>query len=353
MSEEVKATGWDAIDRTMEAIYGEQEPKHYGTLVSYVLGGPDPLDGISAYKSETPESHWHMVTYGFSEIYEKESDNPEVSGFGFELTFRLKRKEGEEEPPAWALNLLQNMGRYVFNSGNVFRNGDYMDANGPICLESNTKLTALAFMTDPELGTIETENGQVQFLQMIGITDGELEAMQTWNTLGVLSAGAAYMPGSITDLERESFLNYPDVSKKVDEGREREGSNTGFLFNDNLSWLPEKKGLFRKKPAMLTLGAKQTETISKVLRGRILKGKGLTLAGPHILVVIEPGEKSGYTIEKDKVQLILDDQTAVELSEKLIPKESVIELSSCEQMVVKIVKTHIKDNEGNVVQVIG
>ena len=91
-----------------------------------------------------------MVTYGFSELYDKESDNLEESGYGFELTFRLAKREDEEEPPAWALNLLQNMGRYVFNSGNVFRSGDYLDANGPICLGADTQLTALAFTLDPE-----------------------------------------------------------------------------------------------------------------------------------------------------------------------------------------------------------
>lgn len=121
-----------------------------------------------------------------------------------------------------------------------------MDANGPICLESDTALTALAFITDSELGTIETENGQVQFLQMVGITNDELEAMQTWNTRGVLSASSPYMPAFITDLKRDSLLNHADVSQKVDEGREREGSNTGFLFNDNLSWTPEKRAYSEK-----------------------------------------------------------------------------------------------------------
>ena len=87
-------------------IYGEQEPKHYGTLVPYSLGGEDPLDGISTYKSGTPVPHWHFVTYGFSELYEKELDNTEYSGYGFELTFRLVRNEDEEEPPAWALNVI-------------------------------------------------------------------------------------------------------------------------------------------------------------------------------------------------------------------------------------------------------
>ena len=117
MTDEASTAGWDAIDTAFNELYGEQEPKHYGTAIPYALGGPDPLDGISAYKVEHPTPHWHFVTYGFSELYDKETNDPEHSGYGFELTFRLTRTEDETEPPAWALNLLQNMGRYVFHSG--------------------------------------------------------------------------------------------------------------------------------------------------------------------------------------------------------------------------------------------
>lgn len=52
MNEEVEqmdqAPGWDAIDEALKPIYGDQEPKDYGTLLPYSLGGQDPLDGISA-----------------------------------------------------------------------------------------------------------------------------------------------------------------------------------------------------------------------------------------------------------------------------------------------------------------
>ncbi|MFO0942904.1 MAG: hypothetical protein U0930_19370 [Pirellulales bacterium] len=41
--------GWDAISDGLTEIYGDQEPSHWGTLISYRLGGPDPLDGDSAY----------------------------------------------------------------------------------------------------------------------------------------------------------------------------------------------------------------------------------------------------------------------------------------------------------------
>ncbi|MGG4033209.1 suppressor of fused domain protein [Paenibacillus cisolokensis] len=353
MSEEANAAGWDAIERAMSKIYGDQEPKHYGTLIPYMLGGRDPLDGISAYKAERPYPHWHFVTFGFSELYDKESDDPERSGYGFELTFRLARGETEEEPPAWAMNLLQNMGRYVFKSGNVFRNGDYLDANGPICLGADTKLTALAFVRDPELPALDTPNGQVEFLQMVGITGCELEAMQTWNTLGMLNVCEEHMPRYITDLSRDSFMRVPAVAEAVQRGMERDGSSTGFLYVDQLGWEPAKRRLLGKTPAALRLGAKQAGIVGKLLAGRILKGKSLSMTGPDVRVVFEPGEKPGFEQGQNEVRIKLDEASATELSRKLQPKEGVIELSAFKGMVVQIVKTYMKDPNGNIVAVIG
>ena len=39
------------------------------------------------------------------------------SGFGFELTFRLKREPGETNPPTWPATLMQALARYVFQTG--------------------------------------------------------------------------------------------------------------------------------------------------------------------------------------------------------------------------------------------
>jgi suppressor of fused-like protein len=44
-------------------------------------------------------------------------ENP--SGFGFELTFRLKREDGETAPPTWPAALMQALARYVFQSGRL------------------------------------------------------------------------------------------------------------------------------------------------------------------------------------------------------------------------------------------
>lgn len=353
MNEETVSTGWDAITEQMTRIYGTQEPKHYGTLIPYMLGGKDPLDGLSAYKADHPSPHWHIVTFGFSELYEKESEDPDYSGYGFELTFRVARKKDEEEPPMWALNLLQNMGRYVFNSGNIFAAGDYLDANGPICLGADTLLTALAFMEDPELPAVHTPNGRVEFLQMVGITEDELEAMKTWSTLSVLEAGRAALPGHITDLSRDSLLQIPAVNEAVQQGIERDGSSTGFLFVDQLAWEPGKSRLLSKTPAVLTLGAKQAPTVAKLLRGRILKGKDLTLASDDLRVILEPGEETGCEAGEEEVRLRLDAAAAEELSRTLQPREETVRISAYKGLVIQVVKTQIKDQDGNVVSTIG
>ncbi|AWB43737.1 branched-chain alpha-keto acid dehydrogenase subunit E2 [Paenibacillus sp. CAA11] len=353
MSEEAGTAGWDAIDTALQKIYGDQEPKHYGTMISYMLGGPDPLDGISVYEVNDPVPHWHFVTYGFSELYDKESDNAEYSGYGFELTLRLSRPAGEEEPPGWALNLLQNMGRYVFNSGNIFNSGDYLDANGPICLGSPTKLTALAFTDDPFLPQIDTPNGKVEFLQMVGITGDELEAMQIWNTSGVLAACKAQMPLYITDLMRDSVLEQESVAESVRLGSESEGSSTGFLAVDQLAAERIKKGFFKGSADEITLGAKQAGIIGKLITGRITKGRSLSLVGKGVQVIFDPADQPGFEREESGIRIKLNDAAVTELARHLKPVAGTFELSAIKGLSFQIIPTQIRDQEGNVVETIG
>lgn len=115
------APGWDAIDGALARIYGDTKPRHWGTVMRWSLGGRDPLDGISAYERADPVPHWHYVSYGMSDLYVKESEDPVESGWGFEFTFRLAREGGGTDPPVWPANLLQNLARYVFTSRNWSR----------------------------------------------------------------------------------------------------------------------------------------------------------------------------------------------------------------------------------------
>jgi len=76
------APGWEAIDARLAELYPDLEPKHYGTLHRFTLGGPDPLDGVSFYPRAAPMPHWHIVGYGMSELYAKETEDAEHSGWG-------------------------------------------------------------------------------------------------------------------------------------------------------------------------------------------------------------------------------------------------------------------------------
>src|SRR5262245_20742602 len=160
--------GWAAIDAALAPLYPGTEPLHYGTIIKWALGGDDPLDGISVYRRE---DQWHFVTYELSELYAKESDDPEVSGWGVELAFRLAAAGNEDQPSMWAFNFLQNLARYVFTTGNVFEPGHHINLNGPIAVDRpETLIRAATFADDPELGGIETPHGAVRFLQIVGIT---------------------------------------------------------------------------------------------------------------------------------------------------------------------------------------
>lgn len=175
---EDEAPGWQAIDVAMEEVYGEQEPRHYASVIKYMLGGPDPLDGTSIYDSKKNTFHRHIVSYGMSELYyATEQADKEFSNWGFEFTMRIKSKE-EDEDPMWAIGLMNNLARYVLQSGNWFEDYHYIPANGPIKLNSTTDKVGILFISDPELGRIDTPHGKLTFLQLVGITETQLERLK-------------------------------------------------------------------------------------------------------------------------------------------------------------------------------
>lgn len=173
------APGWDAISATAQA-HGLVEPEHFGTNN---LPGHAGAYGLNAYRGD---DGWLLMTLGLSELFAKESDDPGVSGWGFELTMRLTTGPADDSPPAWALNLLLRLSEYVYSASQPFAEGHRMSPGGPITGEPGTRLTALAFAHDPLLPTISTPNGSVDFLTVVGITSEELADMKSTSTAAVL-----------------------------------------------------------------------------------------------------------------------------------------------------------------------
>jgi hypothetical protein len=200
---EEEAVGWDALETHIQKTYPEQVPQLFGNEVPYVLGGGSPLDGISVYEQA---DHWHLLGFGCSELYYNEKSASEAfSKFGFELSFRVKKLDGLDFE--WAIELMQNLAKYVYASGKWFEPLHFMPTNGPICYGQATDLVGLIFVLDPVLGSVETPNGRVDYLQMVGITESELSILQN-------HAQPENVKKLLQQLSQENALLITDLTRK-------------------------------------------------------------------------------------------------------------------------------------------
>ena len=87
------------------------------------------------------------------------------SGFGFELTFRLKQEQGESSPPTWPAELMQGLARYVFQSENVLCGGDHISWHSPLDRE-DSRLQHMLLTEDPVLSPLNTPLGCINFVQV-------------------------------------------------------------------------------------------------------------------------------------------------------------------------------------------
>ena len=179
----VRAPGWAAIDRLCEALYPGQQPHQFTSDTAYDLDSANPLSAISVWAADDPP-HWHYVGYGLSELFEKSSPRPDVSGFGFELTMRIPRSVGEERPPQWPLRLLQTISHYVLSGHAALDSGHCIDFSAPLPmpeLQQESRLVGVVCVPDPNLSKVETVHGSLLFLQLFGLTADELERVQQWD----------------------------------------------------------------------------------------------------------------------------------------------------------------------------
>jgi suppressor of fused len=345
----VNTSGWDAITAQLARVYGDREPSHWGTLIRYSLGGPDPLDGISAYRRDDPEPHWHFVTFGFSELYEKESPDPADSGYGFELTLRVARGADETEAPLWPLSFLNNLARYVFGSGNVFAPGDHMNLNGPIVLDQPSTVTAMAVAEDPELPAMETPNGSVRFLQVVGLTMDEYEAVLAWNTTGMLRLMQERSPLLITNVNRPSYLADEAFRAQVTARSREEGSSTGVIFNEETRWSTQKR-LLRAAQTTITLGTRPARLVAAILEARLPHDRPFTLAGREQQVAFEPGPAAAVQADGGTLRLTVPAASLPALTAALRAAPGEHPVPALGALTLRIVPTIIRDQAGDPVQ---
>jgi suppressor of fused len=335
-----------AITASLNTLYKGRKPKHYENPHPWELGGPDPLEGISVWQRAEPIPHWHYVTYGFSEQGEKKSGTT-LSGFGFELTFRLAASQDSKDPPIWPIHLLQNLGRYVYRTGYGFQDGHRLDANGPISHDIPTLLHSLGFVPDPELPPINTINGTVEFIQVVGLTQDESAAAQRWETRRVMTLLRPYMPLFITHLKRGSIMKFAAVANQVNDGIRREGSATGVVLTDLLE-VKATKRFWREPLASIRLGARQIEQLIALLPLRLKFERPFSLSGPGWTA-----RRNSWRIERGLVCLCVTKATVEEIATLLQVRQGVYKLPSFPNILWDVKQTTIRNAEGEIVDIVG
>ncbi|KAH8383850.1 hypothetical protein KR009_010899 [Drosophila setifemur] len=261
--------GLKAIIDHLLQVYPEQpNPLQVTTLLKYWLGGQDPLDYISMYNhtgdmDRNIPPHWHYISFGLSDLHGDErvhsraqvrEDLAPRSGMGFELTFRLAKTAEElhqqldnpekpQRPPTWPANLLQAIGRYCLHTGNGLCFGDNIPWRRSLDGGASSKLQSLLVAQDPQLGGIETPFGSVDFCQIVGVFEDELEQASRWNGRGVLNfmrqevqTGGDWLVTnmdrtmSVFELFPENLLNLQDDLEK--QGSDLAGINADFTFRE-------------------------------------------------------------------------------------------------------------------------
>jgi hypothetical protein len=342
------ASGWDAITAAFEQLYpGQTNPLHVAAVPHPPLGGDGLIYGISAYRAENPP-HWHLVTYGFSELYDKESSDPDVSGWGFELTLRLPRGAKEAQPPNWAFNFLMNLGKYVRRSRNPFGAGHCMNLNGPIALGTDTAIHAITFVTDPQVGTINTPNGRVEFLQVVGITLDEHAACGDWAPAQVLAILREADPLLLTDLNRPSILQDKVIAERIHAGIEQDGSSSDQAFVSVVDW-----SVAEGAAAHVTLGAKGVESLLPKLRSRLLHQRDFWLVGREKVVGLIPGGTNEWAPDENALVAHVTEPMVRAMLDTLKVARGTYQWPLLPGFTLEVVPSEIRDPDGKLLQVIG
>lgn len=171
------APGWEAIDSVFGKLYPNQNPAHYGTLLHSraIFGGDEYLDGFSIYDS--PKGFKHLLTYGMTELYtNEEAFGGEWSRWGYEMTIKLKEETNED--CMWAIDMLSNLAKYTFTQNRFFEPLQFIAGNGSsLHIGTDSNITALLVVNDTEAQSLNTVHGKVEFMQLVGITQRELEIL--------------------------------------------------------------------------------------------------------------------------------------------------------------------------------
>lgn len=187
--------------------------------------------GCVALRASAPAPHWLVASRGFTELDEKVEDDPQLSGWGFEITCRLPAR-AKARDVAWALDRMQGFADHFADAVSFLT--PYHHVPAPAHAEDD--IAGLVFVEDHELFMTRSRNGAFAFFQMIGLKSDEYEAVTAWDCRGLIDLVRERDPLLLLDPARASHLSDPRFALAVEEGRERDGSSTGARSGVAIRW---------------------------------------------------------------------------------------------------------------------
>lgn len=171
------APGWQAVEDAFEKLYPGQKPEHFGTNIATraMMGGDEYLDGISVYTS--PKGYKHLVTFGMTVLYgDEDAFGGEWNGWGYEMTMKLREESAEN--CSWAMNMMSNLARYTYQSTRYFEPNQFIRGDGTsLHIGTDSLITAILLVRDTEVESQMSVYGKTDFIQLVGITEAELQAL--------------------------------------------------------------------------------------------------------------------------------------------------------------------------------
>ena len=141
-------------------------------------------------------------------MYEKETDVKEISVYGMEFTFKLKKDnyDNEENKIKCICGILQSIARITFTKVETFNPYEYVYTGQTQGIDCHRKSNITGFITIPDskFHEIDTPNCKVCFGEFIGVTNSEFKAI--WNKDIRVKELYEKIGSDITNYNRNSFI---------------------------------------------------------------------------------------------------------------------------------------------------
>lgn len=242
-------------------------------------GGPTELAGCLATRLELPVPHWLLVSRGFTELGDKVEEDPELSGWGFELTCRLPVR-GDDLDLAPVARWMHSVGRYLADKITFLEPFQHIPVVDP---SEDETVRGLIVVEDPELAPTQSRNGAFAFFQLVVLTADEYEAVADWDTQALVALLHERDPLLLGDSKRTSLLRDPDFALAVEEGRQRDGSSIAIRYGVPLLWVQDHRDID------IHLSVEAVPIVDAALRSRLAYGNPMALFGDRRKVIRPDG----------------------------------------------------------------